>query len=132
VDAAVGRQHPGVADQHVELAEPVHRPGDHGVDLGGVAHVRHQGLDLAPGLGQPAHGLLERRPADVAEHDVGVGLAGELAGQRGAERSSRAQDGDDTASISHAGRYLSPMLYRSVQYLVHTGTSTPRTHTERA
>ena len=48
VDAAVGRQHAGVADQHVEAAEALDRPRDHGLDLGEVAHVGQQRLDRPP------------------------------------------------------------------------------------
>ena len=36
-------------------------------------------LDRAAGLGQPADSLVERRFADVAQHHVGVGRAGEWA-----------------------------------------------------
>ena len=52
---------------------------DDGLDVGDLAHVGGQRLDRAAMLGQAGDGGVERRVADVAQHDVGVGLARELA-----------------------------------------------------
>ena len=100
-----GDEHAGVADQHVEPAEALDRQRDDGFDLGDLAHVGEHRLDRA--ASRPAG---RRRVAssdgvaDVAQHDVGVGLAGELARQRGAERAARAGDRDDPSrSLIRAG-----------------------------
>ncbi len=52
VDPTVRSEHPGVADQHVEPAEALHRPADDGFDLGDLAHVGRQRLDRAAMLRQ--------------------------------------------------------------------------------
>ncbi len=105
VDAAVGREHAGVADQGVEPAEALDGPGDDGLDLVGVARRR-------PAASRPRPSTPRARPptvassdacADVAQHHVGVGLAGEVAGERGAERAAGPGDGDD--SSGHTSRY---------------------------
>ena len=54
-------------------------------------------------LGQAGDRRLERRPADVAEHEVGVGLAGEVGGEGAAEGAARSGDGDDPPG--HTSRY---------------------------
>ena len=95
VDAAVRGEHAGVADQHVEPAEALHGARDDGFDLGDLTHVGRHRLDCAARLRQAVHGRRERSRADVAQHDIRVGLARELARQRGAERSPRAGDRDD-------------------------------------
>ena len=46
-----------------------------------------------PARRQPGHGRLERRRADVAQHEIGGGLAGQLVRHRGAERAARSGDG---------------------------------------
>ena len=79
VDAAVRSEHTGVADQHVEPAEALDRQADDGFDLRDLAHVGEQRLDRATMLRQAVDGGIERRCTDVAQHDIGVGFARELA-----------------------------------------------------
>ena len=57
-----GREHAGVADQHVEPAEALDGPGDDGLDLGDVADVGQHRLDRAGAVGQAGDGRVERRP----------------------------------------------------------------------
>ena len=59
VDATVRREHPRVADQHVEPAEALDRPGDDGFDVCEVTDVGEQGLDLAAPRRQSVHGRFE-------------------------------------------------------------------------
>ena len=54
--------------------------------------------------GRPSTVACERGRADVAQHDIGVGLAGELTRELGAERAARTGDHDD-ASATHTSRY---------------------------
>ena len=79
VDATVRREHPGVADQHVEPAEALHREGDDGFDVRDLADVGRQGLDRAH---DARAGRFTVASSDGAltslEHDIGVGLAREL------------------------------------------------------
>ena len=106
VDATVRREHAGVADQHVEAAEALDRQRDHGFDLVEVAHVGEHRLDRAVGCREAGDGRLERRRADVAQHEIGGGLAGELVRHRRAERAARARDRDDpsrSAPVIRAG-----------------------------
>ena len=56
----LGASTPGVADEHVEVAEPLDRQADDGLDVGELAHVGAQRLDLAARLGQPGDGGVER------------------------------------------------------------------------
>ena len=109
VDATVRRQHPGVADQHVEATEPADGQVDHRRHLIEVAHVGQRGLDRAAGgVGQAGGRGLEGRRAEVAQHEVGVGLSGEPGGQRGAERAACARDHHDPTcccSGAHTSRY---------------------------
>ena len=103
VDAAIRREHPGVADQHVEAAEALHRQR-----RPRPRPARSRSRPPAPSrpprrVGRPRDGRLERRRADVAQHQIGVGLAGELAGQRRAEGSARSGDRDDRLAQSCIG-----------------------------
>ena len=59
VDATVRGKHAGVADQHVEPAEALHRERDHRFDVGDLTHVGRQRLDRAAMLRQARHGGFE-------------------------------------------------------------------------
>ena len=61
VDAAVGGEDAGVADEDVEPAEALDRLRDHGLDLRGVADVRQRCVDGAVHVGQAVDGRLQRR-----------------------------------------------------------------------
>ena len=103
VDAAVRREHAGVADQHVEPAEALDGPRDDGLDLGDVADVGQHRLDRAVDLGQAADGRVERRLADVAQHEVGVGLARRSGADRAAPSAPPAPLMTTTRRVIRAG-----------------------------
>ena len=55
--------------------------------------------------GEAGDGRLERRRADVAQHEVGGGLAGELLRHGAAERAARADDRHDPPRRRHTSKY---------------------------
>ena len=106
VDAAVRREHAGVADEDVEPAEALDRPRDHRLDLVVVADVGQHRLDRSrPCAARPATVASSDGCADVAQHEVGVGLAGELLRHGGTERPARAGDRHDPSRRRHTSRY---------------------------
>ena len=91
---------------------------DHRLDLSEVAHVGQHRLDPRPALGKPANRRLQRRRADVAQHQIGARLAGQPARQRRSEGSPRACDGNDSSGRRHrslpSAERLSPRSYEQV------------------
>jgi hypothetical protein len=101
VDPAAARQHARVADQHVEPAEAVDGVLDDRLDLPEAGHVGRHGVHLAGGLLEAGLDLVQGFLAEVAEHQVGVRLGGQLAGERGAERAAGSQNDDYAARAVH-------------------------------
>jgi len=78
---AVRRQHPGVADQHVQAAEAVDRVLDDVLDRGEVANVGRLPSPLPRRWRRAVARLRKRVLAQVAEHQVGVRLGRQLLSQ---------------------------------------------------
>ena len=108
MDPAVRGEHTGVADQHVEASEPFDRAGDDGLDLGEIGHVGEHGLD-AVALEPSSPSIVACSDASLTSlsDDVGVRFGGQTAGDRGAERAARTEDGDHprASGCSFVGSY---------------------------
>ena len=95
----LGDEHAGVADQHVEPAEALDGAGDDRLDLVEVADVGEHRLDAPRASGEAATVASSDGVAHVAQHEVGVGLAGEVrAREGGAERAAGSGDDDDPSA----------------------------------
>ena len=107
VDATVRREHPGVADQHVEAAEALDRQGDDGFDLRDVAHVGQHRLDRAAMLRQAVRRSRRATASLTSLSTTSVsGSPAKLLRQRGAERPARAGDRDRRVGrVAHTSRY---------------------------